>query len=543
MKKNIITTLNHYGYGIDKSSIKTEQLNKLKEKLTVKPTYGDFANEEDCEAFPVFQEDESHIYIPRYYGQDNYGEPKTTNLECDNINITFSGKLRDNQLDLVDKCYNTFIKSGGGLLAVGCGSGKTTMALYLACKLKVKTLVMVHKSFLQDQWIDRAKNFTDAKIGSIRGPDIDIEDKDIVIGMIQSVSMKDYDDDIFKQFGFIIYDEAHHCASRVFSQALFKTIGKYTLALSATPDRPDGLTKIMHWFLGPTIFKQKNKPNRQVLVKRFVFNTSTERNKEKFKELTQRLPNGKVKPSLPKIINNLVKIKERNKHILNIINELRKYPERKILILSGRIKHLEKLKSKVDAKIKREVEKGKLTENEIQTFFYIGKMKKKERKLAEENADIIFASYEMAHEGLDIERLNTVILSTPKKNIIQSVGRVMRKLLKEGDLRPLIIDMCDNIPCLKYQGEKRITQYRANKYNVTNYYLENDKILSLEEFMKKEHKLTDEEAKLYVDKDEEYNPVLSEILDLETIDLEEDKEEEMENINENKKVEFTDYLF
>ena len=37
----------------------------------------------------------------------------------------------------------------------------------------------------------------------------------------------------------------------------------------------------------------------------------------------------------------------------------------------------------------------------------------------ETNADILFATYDMAHEGLDIDRLNTVILATPKKNIIQ----------------------------------------------------------------------------------------------------------------------------
>ena len=68
-------------------------------------------------------------------------------------------------------------------------------------QLKLKTLVVVHKSFLLDQWIKSINLFTDAKTGTIRGNIIDTENKDIVIGMIQSLSMKDYDESVFKDFG------------------------------------------------------------------------------------------------------------------------------------------------------------------------------------------------------------------------------------------------------------------------------------------------------------------------------------------------------
>ena len=76
-------------------------------------------------------------------------------------------------------------------------------------KLKLKTLVIVHKTFLQNQWVERISEFTNCKIGIIRQKKVDIENKDIVIGMLQSVSMIDYDKDIFKDFGLVIFDEVH----------------------------------------------------------------------------------------------------------------------------------------------------------------------------------------------------------------------------------------------------------------------------------------------------------------------------------------------
>ena len=127
--------------------------------------------------------------------------------------------------------------------------GKTLLAIYLAYLLKLKTLVVVNQEFLQNQWIDRFTKFTNAKIGKIQGKVVDIENKDVVIGMVQSISMKDYDESVFKDFGLVIYDEVHHYGSRVYSQALMKTAAKYTIGLTATLERSDGMVKIINWFL------------------------------------------------------------------------------------------------------------------------------------------------------------------------------------------------------------------------------------------------------------------------------------------------------
>ena len=60
-------------------------------------------------------------------------------------------------------------------------------------KIKKKAIIFVQKTFLKNQWIERIQQFLPtARVGTIQGPIIDIEDKDIVIAMIQSISMKEY---------------------------------------------------------------------------------------------------------------------------------------------------------------------------------------------------------------------------------------------------------------------------------------------------------------------------------------------------------------
>jgi superfamily II DNA or RNA helicase len=84
----------------------------------------------------------------------------------------------------------------------------TTMAIYIMCELKKKTLIIVHKEFLLNQWKERIEQFAPkARIGLIKGPTVDIQNKDIVLGSLQSLSMKEYDKDVFASFGNVVIDE------------------------------------------------------------------------------------------------------------------------------------------------------------------------------------------------------------------------------------------------------------------------------------------------------------------------------------------------
>lgn len=549
---NISATLTKNGYVINKSKLDINVLASLKKSLTVKPIMPDEI-EEKIKSFPVFTEEKNTITVPRFYGIHKFGQPSRRIFSDTKTNALFTGKLRDNQIPIVNTVTMKMKKDGGGLLIAGCGVGKTTMGLYIGIhELKEKVLVLTHKTFLQDQWLKRAREFTNAKVGIIRQNTIADKDCDIVIGMIQSICKRDYDPAIFDRFGMVIIDEAHHFASPIFSQALFKCGAKYILGLTATPKRQDGLTKILHWHIGNILYKQKKKPNKQVVAKIFKY-TSTS---PQFIEKKRWTPMG-VKPNTVEMISNLIDIESRNTHIVNIINELRKNPEKKILILSGRIEHLKTLKNAVDGYIKMDEDAGILEKDEIITSFYIGGMKPHKRQYAEEFADILFGTYDMAQEGLDIDRLNTIILSTPKRNIIQAIGRIMRRILKTGDVRPLIIDIVDQLSvfCDDGQGRARSNEYKENKYKIETYHLNNNKILTYSEVLKmnyneqeikdiiKEAKVTDvyeNNFKYILDTDKAQVDDIPECVNDNGIDSESDYEDMFETIKEERKYKHKD---
>ena len=250
--KPIYKILTKRGYSFIKQEITVKQLESIKQKLNVRP----FVNTEygpPPPCFRIYLESQTKLYIPKHYAYKEFGEPERVKLPPgEDREFRFVGQLRDKQLPVVkafmDSCDITkpYKKaSRGGIISVPCGFGKTVLALYLIGKLKKKTIVIVHKEFLVNQWKERIHQYLpDAKIGTIQGNKIDTEDCDIVIGMLQSLSMKDYPESLFNDYGFCIVDECHHIAAEVFSRSLSKVNSQFMLGLSATPKRKDGLSKV-----------------------------------------------------------------------------------------------------------------------------------------------------------------------------------------------------------------------------------------------------------------------------------------------------------
>jgi superfamily II DNA or RNA helicase len=208
MSEEISTYLGPKGYTIKKEFLDIEELNLIKKELTVR-AYVPKSSLAKPTPFPIYRESRKKIYIPKFYGLENYGEPEAIiTPEGKNINVKFKGSLRDYQKPVVNKWLKAARKKGCGLIEADCGAGKTCMAIWLISQLQKKALIIVHKEFLLNQWKERIEQFMpDAKIGRIQGPVIDIEGKDIVIGMLQSLSMKDYEQSMFLDFGFTIIDE------------------------------------------------------------------------------------------------------------------------------------------------------------------------------------------------------------------------------------------------------------------------------------------------------------------------------------------------
>ena len=305
---------------------------------------------------------------------------------------------------------NTDNNGFGGLLEVGCGQGKTVMALYLISKLNIKTLIIVHKEFLMNQWIERINQFLpNSKIGKIQGQIIDIDDKDIVIGMLQSLSMKDYPDNLFDSFGFTIIDETHHIGAEVFVRSLFKVTTKYMLGLSATMTRKDGLTKVFKLFIGDVIYKYIDKETHDVLVNVYTF-------KSPCSNFNEDILNFQGKPQYSSMITKISDFNSRSEFIIKIISHIfNNNPDQQLIILAHN-KSL--LKYLYDSILHKQLANSSIG-------YYIGGMKETALKLSE-NKSIILATYAMAAEALDIKTLTTLLMASPKTDVTQSIGRILR---------------------------------------------------------------------------------------------------------------------
>ena len=459
------------GYTLKKDSLSQSDMYELRKELDVKPNSqmnGFISNI----TYPIYRESSSKLYIPRYYGLEKYGKPYKNLVETGkDIDIEFSGKLFDYQENIIQKYIDFVGESGGGLLDVEPGKGKTVMALNIISKIKKKTLVVVHKSFLLNQWKERIAQFIpNAKVGQLQGQIYDVDDKDIVIGMLQTLCTKDFPQDMIDEFGLTVYDECHHLSAEVFSNVMIKIVTNYNLGLSGTMTRKDGLTKVFKYFIGPVIHKEKTDNKIQVTIKTLLFEDPED---EKFNEIETDY---KGNPMYSRMITKLCENENRTNMIVNVINyELKRNYNQQIMILA----HNKSL-------IKQMFEKIQVFEPDI--GYYLGGMKEKDLKESE-SKKVIIATYAMASEGLDIKTLTTLLMATPKSDVCQSVGRILRSKHDE----PIVIDIVDVHQIFKNQYTKRRTYYRKKDYKIHSYlnlndYLEDKYSIQEKKIIKKHEK-------------------------------------------------------
>jgi len=437
------------GYTILKKAITTEDYEFLKTDLFMKPkVFGAAFGQKDNDAFPVYRENANKIYIPRFYGINRYGEPENSELEKgDNIQVAFVKELRDYQ-DRIVNIYVDYVtpkpNGSGAILEVPCGKGKTVMALKIISILSKKTLILVHKEFLMNQWIERIAEFLpSARVGKIQGQVFDVEGKDIVIGMIQTMYHREFPPDTFSCFGLTIIDEVHHIGSEKFSKTLLKTVTPYILGISATVERKDGLTQILNMFIGDKIYSEDRKDEDIVSVRGVEFITAD-------REFNETDYDYREIPKYSTMMKKLCAFGPRSDFIVKVIADLlEENPNSQIMVLAHNRSLLTYLYESINHR------------NLGTVGYYVGGMKEVELKKTE-SKQIVLATYAMAAEALDIKSLSTLVMATPKTDIEQSVGRILR--VKHAN--PIVVDIIDSHELFKNQWKTRKTFYRKCNYKI-----------------------------------------------------------------------------
>jgi hypothetical protein len=250
------------------------------------------------------------------------------------------------------------------------------------------------------------------------------------------------------------------------------------------------MVKLINWFVGNTLCKMSRDRNYRVLVKKINFRSNDRLFVEKKRWIT-----GSIRPDHKTMVENILSNAHRNKLIINMINDLRGRG-RTIFVISEQIKHLEILKNGIDALIKQANE-----QHIYNTYYYIGPTKPGEKKMAETDGHIIFATIQLASEALDIPRLDTIILTNPikvkldkndednsdsspnnhkkkKKRITQTIGRILRtETLSTLTDIPVVIDICDIMSIYKGWADKREEFYYKNNWFVQHFGWHDDEYL------------------------------------------------------------------
>lgn len=383
-----------------------------------------------------FEQDEKYLKLPRgviYKVLKLFEENRIKYIledkkyfeEIEVKKITFT--LRPEQ----EESIQNILKTDFSICVAPPGFGKTLIGAKMTELRACTTLVIVNKNMLLSQWIERFVDYFgyDKKEIGYLG-----KGKNKLTGIIDIATMQSLKNapELIDDYSFVIVDECHHIPAVTFEQIIKQFHGKYVLGLSATPKRKDGLDPILFQQLGDISYEYKKK--RTITNNLKVIRT----------EFTCEADNYAA------LINELCANKIRNDIILE---QILTNSQRKILVLSDRIEHLNILESM-------------LFEEGLDFVCIHGSMNKKEQNekmLQVKEKNLVLATTSYFGEGIDFPHLNTIIFATPISyygRLIQYLGRVGR----DGQ-ECLAIDFLDSKNAMLNSAyKKRLEGYKQMHY-------------------------------------------------------------------------------
>lgn len=367
-----------------------------------------------------YQYTENSMTLPFRWALDNVpGIHRKTREECNVMSkdVKFTGKLRDNQIEIRDSCLKSLNRYGCHLLSLYVGFGKTFFSIYLACKIGLRTLIITNRVGLMEQWVEEIKSFTENSRCSILQPKPTkknplVIDADFLI--VNAENMKKFDKSVFEKVGCVIVDEIHSIMAERLSECLYYIQTRYLLGLSATPYRPDGLDGLLDFYFG-----KDNKTVKELYHPHSVYKITTD---IEFEEDSKTQWNA--------LVSTQSMHEKRNELIIDLTSFL---VDKCVLILSKRVEQCQIIYDKL-------LERGEVVSLLVADNNYYDK-----------NSRVIVASCQKASMGFSYKKLDTLILANDvistetEEYFIQYIGRIFRR----KDVKPVIFDIVDDHKVLK----------------------------------------------------------------------------------------------
>lgn len=340
-----------------------------------------------------------------------------------------------------------------GILQSPCGSGKTQMGIALAAVLKRKVLWVTHTQDLLTQSFARAEQYFPAEtLGTITDGKVRLGSH-MTFATVQTLSKLDltqYRD----AWDVVIVDECHSLAGSptqvtMFYKVMNSLAARYKYGLSATVHRSDGMIKSTFAVLGPVVYQVPDEAVADKIMKVRICRRDTGL------AINRSCLDTDGTLVYNELLSYLGESRERNELI---VKDLISQAGHSCLVLASRLEQLRNIRNMLPEEL-REVSAmidGSMT----------SKRGKAEREAAIEDMRtgrkrILFASFGLAKEGLDIPRLDRLYLVSPQKDyavVTQSIGRIARKA--DGKTDAVCYDYVDDIQFCENQFKRRKTHYR-----------------------------------------------------------------------------------
>ena len=356
------------------------------------------------------------------------------------IDLEFKGTLRPHQRHAFDAAKSHDL----GVVVAPPGAGKTVLACALIAHHRQRTLVLVNRKPLLEQWRERLVVFLGLEadqIGSIGGGSNEPSGF-VDVAMIQSVARLDHPADLFAGYGLVVADECHHVPAVSFESTVRHAATRRWLGLTATPYRRDGLEDIIALQCGPVRHEIRAIDiGDAVLVQRhlLIHPTSFETDDDL---------------GIQAIFSELAEDETRTRQICTDVHAS-VTAGRRCLVLTQRTQHIAAIAARLE-------------ELGTQAHVLRGGLGKQARKTVADAIDrddgtgiAVVATGSYIGEGFDWPELDTLFLAFPiafKGRVVQYVGRLLRTHVGKNDVE-LHDYVDDRVPVLARMHYKRLRPY------------------------------------------------------------------------------------